>query len=193
MTKYILLGGLIRKAEDGGKAFCEELTKDISHKPVRILNCLFARDEKDWESVHEENRKFLERNISDFEVELALPEKFVEQMKNADIIFFQGGIPEKLISQLNTFSDWKKELEQKVVAASSSGADALCKYYASGKTQTIKEGLGILDIKFIPHWKSDYGEGLVIEWDSLLTKLQAHRESLNVLTVRDTEFVVIEK
>lgn len=57
MTKYILVGGYIHKAVDGGKAFFEELIKDFrKNEPVRILNCLFARSRESWESKIKENK-----------------------------------------------------------------------------------------------------------------------------------------
>ena len=50
MTKYILVGGYIHKAQDGGKAFCEELVKGFNeNRPIKILDCMFARPRESWE------------------------------------------------------------------------------------------------------------------------------------------------
>lgn len=193
MIKYILVGGHIYKAKDGGKAFCEELVKGIANTPIKILDCLFARTKDAWEKRFNDDRNFFSKHLKDFELELALPERFLEQIKKSDIVFFQGGIPHQLIPILNTTADWLKELDGKVLVGSSGGADAMCKYYGVGKTSSIGEGLGILPIKFIPHWKSDYTPGVAIDWDTLLKNLQSYKEDLDVITLGDGEFTVVEK
>lgn len=191
MIKYVLVGGYIHKAQDEGKAFCEELVKGISKKPVRILDCLFARTPDSWEQRFKDDQEFFSKHIKDFELELALPENFLEQLKDSDVLFFQGGVPYLLMSLLKKAGDWKKELEGKVIVGSSGGADAICKYYGVGKTSNVGEGLDLLSVKFIPHWKSDYVEGLGIDWDALLEKLKAYKENLPVYTVAEGEFKVI--
>jgi hypothetical protein len=194
MTKYILIGGYIHKAEDGGKAFCEEMIKGIQSRPVKILDCLFARNEDTWEAKFKDDREFFERNLQDFEIELASPGTFIEQVKNSDVIFFQGGTPRLLMSHLDADGAWIKELGGKVLVGSSGGADTIAKYYAVGKTSNIGEGLGLLPIKFIPHWKSaEYAQGLDIDWDALFEKLKTYKEDLEVVTVEDVEFVIFEK
>lgn len=193
MTKYILIGGYIHKAQDGGKSFCEELTKGIQGRSIKILDCLFARDEDSWESRFMDDKDFFQNNLKNFEIELASPEKFIAQVKNSDVIFFQGGVPRKLMSHLDSDGDWKKELDGKILVGSSGGADAVVKYYGVGKTSNIGEGLGLLPIKFIPHWESlDYAEGTNIDWNALFEKLKSYKEYLEVVTVRDGEFVVFD-
>ncbi len=80
-----------------------------------------------------------------------------------------------------------------MLVGSSGGADTICKYYGVGKTLNIGEGLGLLNVKFVPHWKSDYGQGLKIDWDTLLDKLKSYKEDLEIITLREGEFAVIEK
>ena len=194
MVKYILVGGKIYKAPDGGKAFCEELIKDINHRPVKILDCLFAREKDAWENKFSDDQAFFAKNIQDFEIELALPDRFIEQVKNSDVIFFQGGMPKLLMSQLDPSRDWAKELDGKILVGSSGGADTIVKYYGVGKTSAIGEGLGLLPIKFIPHWKSEYyGQDIVVDWDGLLEKLKTHEEQLETIVLQDGEFKVYEQ
>ncbi len=194
MTKYILVGGYIHKAVDGGKAFCDELVKSITHKPIKILDCMFARPEDVWQETFTKDQGFFSKYLETFELELAQQDKFVEQVKNADAIFFRGGVSSKLTSILRTCIGWEKELSGKVVAGTSAGADALCTYYGVGETMRIGSGLGLLPYKCIPHWKSaDYGDGKTINWDLLLENLKSHEEDLEILTLPEAEFVVIEK
>ncbi len=190
MTKYILIGGQIQKAPDGGRSFCKELVKEANNTPIRILDCLFARSIEDWEERFEKDIDFFSEYLESFELIRAEPEKFIEQLKNSDILFFQGGSPHKLISILDSVGDWKKELRGKVVVGSSGGADALCVYYGVGKTMNIGEGLGILPVKFIPHWKSNYHPEINIDWDLLLENLKDYKEDLSLVTLKEGEFKV---
>jgi len=191
-TRYILAGGYLHKAPDAsGEAFCRELAKGIAKKPVRILDCLFARTEDSWEEKYKEDQMFFAKHLEDFELELADPKKFTEQVRNSDVIFFQGGTPRQLISLLDLDGGWRKELDGKVLAGSSGGADALCKYYGVGKTHRVGEGMGLLPVKCIPHWKSDYSDHPV-EWDALLRELKEYKEDLPVYTIPEGEYVVIE-
>lgn len=56
-TKFILVGGYVRKAPDGGKTFVEELVKGFT-EPVKILDCVFARLQSVWEKTLAEDREF---------------------------------------------------------------------------------------------------------------------------------------
>lgn len=193
MTKYILIGGQIHKADDGGKAFCEELIKNATNKPIKILDCLFGRAKEEWKEKFENDTDFFSKNLESFELALASPEKFIDQMKNSDVIFFQGGIPGMFMSILNTIPNWQNELEGKVLVGSSGGADTIVKYYGVGKTMNIGNGLGLLPIKFIPHWKSDYAKGLNIDWDMLLEELKFYKEKLETIVLKEGEFLVLNQ
>ncbi len=192
MTKFILAGGYVQKALDGSKAFCEEIFKGLdSNKPVRILDCMFARTEDSWIAKFEEDKVFFSKFIPNAELQLAQIESFQEQLQNSQVLFFQGGVPFELISKLDLTGDWKSCLSEKVVVGTSGSADALVKYYGVGKTGRIGDGLGILPIKFIPHWKSNYAPN--IDWDSLLENLKNYKEDLPIYTLKEGEFVVFNQ
>ncbi len=193
MTKYILIGGYIYKAQDGGKAFCEELVKGINNRPIKILDCLFARSNDDWKDRFKNDHDFFSKFIKDFKLELALPENFIDQLKNSDVLFFQGGDPELLISVLETVGDWREELNGKTIVGSSGGADAISKYYGVIKNLDVGEGLGLLPIKFIPHWKSNYNQKINEKIDSFLETLKLYKENLETITLMDGEYIVIER
>jgi len=191
MTKYILIGGYIHKAADGGKAFFKELVKGFGNdKPVVILNCLFARSRDSWENKLQENKEFFSRYIDNFEIVLADPEKFTEQVKSSDVIFLQGGFTGPLIDGLSKDRGWIKCLDGKTVAGSSAGGDAIAKYYSVLKTSRVGDGLGLLPIKFIPHWKSDYSDDEVrdIDWEAELEKMKGYKEDLPIYTLTEGEF-----
>lgn len=188
MTKFILSGGYYYKAPDGGAAFCKEISKDVAHRPIKLLDCLFGRPLETWDQKFSDDQRFFSQHVDSVRVELASQEKFVQQVKESDVIFFQGSRPEDIMSVLQTIPGWSDMLADKTVVASSGGASMLSKYFGVGKTGRLGEGFGVLPIKFIPHWKSDYNEGLVIDWDALLGKLAEYKESLEIVTLRDGEF-----
>jgi len=194
-TKYILAGGYIQKVADGGKAFCEELVRGIEKNPVKILDCVFARPRDSWQETLERDKTLFSTFISNFELELAQPDTFTEQVKNSDVIFLRGGFTKPLMELLAKDPQWMKELDGKVLAGTSAGADAIATYYAVLKTHRVGDGLGLLPIKFIPHWKSDYADEEVsdIDWDQELEKLKAYKEDLEIFTLHEGEFKVFIK
>ena len=195
MTKYILVGGYIHKALDGGKAFCEEMIKGLDKKPIKILDCMFARNLEDWESGLEKDKEFFNKFITDFELELADPDKFTEQVKNSDIIYLKGGYTRKIMELLTKDLGWIKELDGKVLAGTSAGADAIAKYYVVLTTKRVDDGLGLLPVKFIPHWNSDYSddEAKDINWEDELSKLKEYKEDIPVYTLKEGEFKVFNQ
>jgi hypothetical protein len=195
MTKYILAGGyIVHKSPDGGKAFCEELIKGIDKKPIKILDCMFARPVDSWQEKMAEDEIFFRSNIKDFELELANPHNFVEQFKNSDIIFLRGGFIAQLVDMLNKDISWINYLSRKVIAGTSAGAASIAKYYYVGKTSRIGEGLNLLPIKLIAHWKTEstnYSENK-IDWDRGFQELEKYKELLPIYTLKEGEFIVLD-
>ena len=46
----------------------------------------------------------------------------------------------------------------KIVAGDPAGGNVLCEFFYSPKTDEIFEGLGMMPIKMIPHYKEEYGD-----------------------------------
>ena len=194
MTKYILVGGRVHGAEDGGKSFVYQLVKGIHHKP-KILICLFAVEKELWQERFKGDQEFFGKFLTDFELELADENKFSEQVKNNDILFIRGGYTQSLMELLTKNISWIKELNEKVVAGTSAGAEAIAKYYFVTKTKRNGDGLGLLPLKFIPHWKSAYfdDESLNIDWDKIYTDFKNYKEDLELVVLKEGEFKVFEK
>jgi len=191
MTKYILAGGYIHKAPDYSKAFCEELVKGINNRPVKILDCMFARSRDSWEEKMKEDNILFSKFIKDFELELALPEKFTEQVKKSDVIFLRGGHTQVLFEFLNKDKSWIQELDGKVLAGTSAGAEVIAKYYYVLSTPRTGDGFGFLPIKVIPHWRSDSDEYKNFDWDKALKELKSYKEDLPIYALAEGEFKVI--
>lgn len=186
MTKFILGGGYLFKAPDGGRAFVLELTKGI--KKPKILDCVFADPENETNKFLQDKERFA-KFISDFEMELATPEKFVQQIKSCNVLFIRGGDTEILIDTLKKSGDWISALDGKTVAGTSAGAMAIAKYSHALVQDKIIEGFGILLVKVIAHWQSEIYE---INWEKAKTELQNYKEDLPVYALKEGEFVTIK-
>lgn len=193
MTKFILMGGYISRASDGGKAFCEELIEGFD-QPVRILDCMFARPKDSWAVAFEEDKLFFAKNLRmKILVTLADPAAFTEQVHNADAVYLRGGSTESLLGMLAAAPGWDKELIGKTLAGSSAGAMAIVASSYSLDALKCRDGLGLLPIKVIPHWKSDYNTPNV-DWDKALDDMKAYGDqTAEVLTIGEGEFVVRSK
>jgi peptidase E len=191
-TKYILVGGYIQNAPDKGEGFCLELIQGVTKESVKILDCIFARPKEDWENTIVKDNEFFSKYIISFELILADPENFTDQVREADIIFLRGGFTLPLMETLSKDTGWIKELNGKVVAGTSAGAEVIAKYYHVLKTNRTGDGLGLLPIKFIPHWKSNFfdAEPQNLDWEKILQELKEYKEDLPIVTLAEGEFKV---
>ena len=92
--------------------------------------------------------------------------------------------------------DLPKIWDGKVVATSSAGSDAMVKYFWTCDWRKNMDGLGILPIKFLPHFKSAYGDDDSrgpIEWDGAYEELKKYKEDLPIYALKEGEFVVINQ
>ncbi|MCX6798119.1 MAG: Type 1 glutamine amidotransferase-like domain-containing protein, partial [Candidatus Falkowbacteria bacterium] len=152
-----------------------------------------------WEEKFAEYKEnFLRMTNDDIKpvIELALPDKFVEQIKNNEAIILHGG-DDHLIQYWLRQYDLPSLWQNKVVAASSAGSDALVKYFWTCDWRQCLKGLNILPIKFIPHYKSSYGNNDPrgpIDWEKAYEELVKYGdESLPIQALEEGEFIIIEK
>jgi hypothetical protein len=200
MTKYILNSGNAKKFPEKEKAFLEEILKDFDKKKLKFLICFFSQGREDWEkkfSSYQENLKELAGDDFELTFELAFPDDFEEQCKNSDVIFIPGGDDHLLQYWLKKF-DLEKIWEGKVVATSSAGSSALTEHSWTCDWRKCMDGLGILPIKFIPHYKSEtYGNDDTrgpIDWEKAYEDLADYGDkSLPIQALEEGDFVVLEK
>jgi peptidase E len=191
MTRYVLVGGYPWKAADGGKSFvksCVESTKGT----VTILICLFARGEAEWQQAYEDDIARFTAHLSNhhqLKFVLAHKDVFPEQVKDADVIYLRGGETTRLVNELKHNTSWLKYLEDKTVVGTSAGADAIAAYYYALDNPRIEHGLGLLPIKVLVHYESDYG-GRAINWAEAYKVLHAYDQKLELLAIREGEFII---
>lgn len=193
MTKYILIGGYPRKAEDGGKALAEEMVKGFE-EPIKLLICYFARPRLQWELNMVEDHLFFGGHLSGKKVEyqMAKVDTFIDQIRWMDVMYIRGGTTETLLEKLAECPGWEKELEGKTIAGSSAGAMAIAKYWYGLDTLKLGDGLGFVPVKVLVHYRSNYNAPNV-DWDRAETELKNYKETLPVLNLAEGQFEVITK
>jgi len=192
-TKYILIGGYPRKALDGGKALAEEMVGGFK-EPYKMLVCYFARPKYQWKINMIEDRLFFGNHLKGrkLEFKIAQVDTFREQIRWADTIYIRGGRTQRLLKLLNQCEGWEKELDGKTLAGSSAGAHAIVKYFDNLDELRLGEGLGLLSVKVLVHYRSDYNAPN-IDWDKAETDLRAYKEELPLYPLAEGEFKVIIK
>jgi peptidase E len=157
-TKFILHGGFTPKnTNEDLSDFYREMLKDAPESG-KVLIVPFAKDAERVVPASERVKGELNdsKEQKNLTIEVANEENFVEQMKSADVIYFQGGKTLRLLEVLKKFPNLESLLQGKVVAGDSAGANVFGKLFYSPSANGVFEGLGILPLKIIPHYEEEY-------------------------------------
>jgi hypothetical protein len=127
--------------------------------------------------------------------DLAIPDSFIEQCHNADVIYIHGGDDHLLhywMSKYNLIDIFK----DKVVAANSASSDMLSAHYWTCDWRQCADGFGILPIKFIPHYQSAFGTDDPrgpIDWEKAKQELAEYGDkTLPLHALKEGEFKIFE-
>ncbi len=197
MTKYILNSGGLRNNISGAKKFMAEMVQGLGEKP-KVLFCFFAQPREDWETQFPKYQEgFLDWTPNGVapEFELAFPETFKEQIKKCDVLYIHGGDDHLMRHWFEQF-DLPKIWEDKVVATNSASTHILSESFWTCDWRMCKNGLGILPIKTIAHYESEYGvddpRGPV-DWQAAYQELENYGDkSLPIYALKEGEFKVFE-
>lgn len=198
MTRYIVNSGGIKRDSEKAKAFATEIVKGLGDHP-RILYCYFANPRQDWEEKFSEYSKGFKSWLPEAiqpGFEMAMPDIFDEQIKRSDAIYMHGGDDHLLMYWLRQF-DIPRIWEGKTVATNSASSDALSKYFWTCDWRQCMEGLGILPIKFIPHYLSDYGNTDPrgpVDWHKAYDDLKMYGDpSVPIHALEEGDYIVFEQ
>jgi len=197
MTKYVLNSGGIKNSPNRGKKFFDEVFKGLGTNP-RLLICVFAQPREDWEEKFNKDTESFRENFN-AEVtpvlELAYPEKFEEQISQSDALYIHGGDDHLLLYWLKKF-DLPRIWEEKVIATSSASSHALSEYFWTCDWRQCMDGLGLLPIKFLAHFESEYGTDDSrgpIDWGRAYDELKKYKDtSLPIHALREGKYSVLE-
>lgn len=198
MTKYVLNSGGIGNSSDGGRTFFNEIVKDLGNNP-KILICCFATPVGDWqEKFFGYMAGFVVKLSSDIDPNFALADQdsFVEQIEWCDAIYILGG-DEGLLEPILRQYDLPRIWDGKTVATNSASSNLISRYYWTSDQRRCAEGLGLLPIKFLPHFKSDYSRDDPrgpVDWEVAHHKLiEFGDKTLPAYALPEGEFIVIEQ
>ncbi|MEI7890497.1 MAG: Type 1 glutamine amidotransferase-like domain-containing protein [bacterium] len=185
-TKFILQGGNSSKKSDDNEKFFHEIINSVSSETVKILCVYFARLEDRWEDSFDEDQAIF-LNLAtkkDLEIKMAVLEKeeLVEQIKNADVVFVNGGRRGCLKETLQNLENFSELIDGKVVVGISAGANILSRYYYANTFNEIREGVGILPIKLICHYLDEYGE--------VFEQLDNYKEKLPIYKIEEEKYLI---
>lgn len=197
MTKYILNSGGIRNTSDKGKEFFHEMVKGMGSSP-KVLICSFAQPREDWEVKFAEDKAAFDL-IFDKEIkpilEHAFPDTFEKQLAETDAVYFRGGDDHLVQYWLKKF-DLPRIWDGKVVATNSASSHALAKSFWTCDWRQCMDGLGILSIKFLAHFKSEYGKDDPrgpIDWDAAYSQLRQYGDkNLSIFALEEGEYQIFE-
>ena len=178
-TKYILHGGFKPGAKQENDAFFSEILREAP-KPAKVLLVYFAKESDRVEKNKLEDIEQFNKNKGDkiLSFEVATEELFIEQVRNADIVYLHGGTTFKLLDSLKQFSDLASLFRGKIIVGDSAGANVLCAAFYSLKNGP-GEGFGLLLFKIICHYVEENKH-----------KLDDIKPSLETFLLREYEFKV---
>jgi len=185
MTKFILHGGYTRFKSDLNDSFYKEICNNIPNDG-NILFTHFARSDEEIPERFKGEKERLLKQAGDkkFTTTLALKDDFINQLKNADVIYIDGGNTDQLIKTIKKFPGFTELIKGKTVVGSSAGAYLLSTYYHSAGKDEIFEGLGILPIRIVCHYKSEHfpAKGDPVE------RMKEYPDNLKLIALHDCEW-----
>jgi hypothetical protein len=196
MAKYVLNSGGIKRQPELKKKFHQELVKGLGSDP-KFLLCNFAQGREYWESKFQGYSDTIAADMPEDvkpSFELAIPDTFAEQCKRANVIYFHGGDDHLLQFWMKQFN-LNEIFKNKVVATNSASSDMIATHHWTCDWRQCADGLGILPIKFIPHYKSDFGSDDPrgpINWQNAYDELKAYGDtSLPIHALKEGEYIVL--
>ena len=93
MTKYVLNSGGLKGNPELARKFFNELVKDLGNSP-KMLICFFAQKREDWEEKFLQDQIYIPAFMPEgvtVRLEMAMPETFVEQTIDSDVVYIHGG------------------------------------------------------------------------------------------------------
>ena len=197
MTKYVVNSGGLKNNPEKAVEYFGEIVKDLGNNP-HILMCFFAEKREHWEDKFKKHTdSFLRLASKDIKpnFSLAMPDKFTDQVADCDATYIHGGDDHLVQYWLRQF-DLVEIFKGKVVATNSASSDALSESFWPCDWRYCMKGLGILPIKFIPHYKSDWGKDDPrgpIDWNKAYRDLSEYGDKeVPIYALEEGEFIVFE-
>jgi hypothetical protein len=175
VTKYILAGGNDRDSVEYGQNLTAEILKTLTGD-ISVLSCFFSQPNENWQERISAFEPWFRENLGqNIRYVIASEAAFLNQIREADVIYLHGGDDDLLIGKLKNYPTLAASFKNKIVIGSSAGAISLAKKSWSCDSRTIVDGLGLVPTNTIVHFDSDYAlkRGLEpIDWKKAEAELR---------------------
>lgn len=197
MVKYILQSGGLKNQPDLAKKYFKELLDGLGNKP-KLLWCFFATLPDDCDERFEKYTKlfesFMPEGVKPIH-ENATVENFEKEVARADVVYIHGGRIKPLCDILKKYNV-RSLFEGKSVGTNSASSMVLASQAWICDERIPMDGLGIIPIKFLAHFESNYGEDDPrgkIDWNEAYAELKNYEDKkLPIYALREGEYAVFE-
>lgn len=188
-TKFILHGGMMSQGGPDNEAFFQEFVKDLEEGDT-VLWIGFARKEgEDRERIFIRDTGFIaEQSDKSFNYINATIGDLESQLKAANAIFVTGGNSEVLVDTIKNYPKFTQLIAGKTYAGSSAGACLVSTIYYHCSKQRISEGIGLLPIRTMVHYKNPEFNAT----DETLDELKQQREDLELLVLPECQWQIMK-
>ena len=198
MTKYILNSGAVARYPEKNKKFILESFKTAPSNP-KVLMVFFAQPRELWEAKYPKFTTAISDILGDKyspTYTLSMPDEFESQVELADVVMIFGGDDELLQHRLEG-KDLRGLFKNKIVSVNSAGSNVLSTCYWTCDWREVQKGFGVLPIKFLSHYKSDFGDDDTmrgpIDWVQAYDDLKCYGDkSMKIYALEEADFVVID-
>ena len=178
MTRYLLNSGGVKRHPARQRRFHQAMVAGHGSAP-HILICSFAQPREVWEGKFPGYCQAITKDLPAGlkpKFTLAFPDQFAAQCQQADAVYLNGGDDHLVQYWLRQF-ELPKIWEHCTVATNSASSDALAVSFWTCDWRKCMDGLGLLPIKFMPHYGStamDDDPRGPIDWPDARRELAAY-------------------
>tara|TARA_Y100001935_G_scaffold240590_1_gene229251 strand:- start:412 stop:996 length:585 start_codon:yes stop_codon:yes gene_type:complete len=191
-TKFILHGGYTGEENNLNQGYFSEMIANVPDGGNMLLVYFASKDEKVDEKYKQDYSriKSLLKNGKEIVVLRATEENFIQEVKNADVIYIRGGDTQKLKSVLDKYPEFVEVIKGKTISGSSAGAYVLSKYYFTNSQNKVLEGCGCIPVRIICHYESKIHP--ILENVDPVLKMRDYDDTLELILLKDYEWQVRE-
>lgn len=191
LTRFILHGGRPSQGLEQDQEFSKEFLRLMPARPKMLFN-YFSRDLSRWQESFAHDQERIQVAVKDFpsitevDYQLATEDKFLEQLRWCDLVYFKGGMEPDLQARMAKFPEWLELVRGKTVAASSAGVYFLSEYFYSNDNDRLYKGEGILKLKSYCHYDPEQEIA-----NRALKALAETGDTLPILALPESRYVII--
>lgn len=195
MTTYILAGG----ADSSYPEYMIQLSR-VVHSMIanpKILSCGFSSDDAQAKEKFPKRKKMFEERFGGFaEFVMAEKDRFVEQVKTADMVYFHGGSTNSLVDAMRVYPGIEELYRGKIIVGSSAGANYLSSCGFSPSIGDVGQSGGIVDAAVVVHYGSNGFNGMTFDlgyWERAAEAVRKASGKKEIILLPEGTFAVIEQ